>query len=529
MKSRIFNLILFFVLFTFGAQAQVKGHDYYCWTGSLAKNIDCEIRMEHDNDHLALGEIIYYRKKGNTSSISLYGTIKQTGKGLNVELFEYLPSGKNTGIISITIQNGQPQFFTWSSPDSKTRYNFNLKETRAFPFDEVQTYFQPLKEGDDADGVYVSTNRFDASTSPFTRLELNRTGYAYFALNFVNPETENFHQMVAARTSPSRIYVPQDQNLQPTAMEVRLFRNFVYVYVIADPEKALSKIGPISNFYFRKPDEKIINWPAFHEDHFENITAARLVDGVVSIYNNPELVVESSYLQGDDIMASKGWVNLEKVTPGVKDIFVADIGQDTNPVLGILNQDGTVQILSLINSAPKGITWVSRPLPDQKDIVRFTFTAPDAEVDYSTFYGIDKEGKYHEIYIFTLDGDWEMDKVVREDGTPAGSWICISPEWKIDFHNDVNSDNGGYIHNYYGTIWPADENFETFEYHFTEQNDSRDKFQQMECDVKGTFKVETGYDPEEEVFFLNITPLTGLNFEVPKGQSGKFKKIHVVG
>ena len=84
MKSRIFNLILFFVLFSFGAQAQVKGHEYYCWMGSLAKNIDCEIRMEHDNDHLALGEIIYYRKKGNTSSISLYGTIKQTGKGLNV-------------------------------------------------------------------------------------------------------------------------------------------------------------------------------------------------------------------------------------------------------------------------------------------------------------------------------------------------------------------------------------------------------------------------------------------------------------
>ena len=80
MKSRIFNLILFFVLFTFGAQAQVKGHEYYCWRGSLAKNIDCEIRMEHDNDHLALGEIIYYRKKGNTSSISLYGTIKHDSK-----------------------------------------------------------------------------------------------------------------------------------------------------------------------------------------------------------------------------------------------------------------------------------------------------------------------------------------------------------------------------------------------------------------------------------------------------------------
>ena len=29
MKSRLFNLILFLVLFTFGAQAQVKGHEYY--------------------------------------------------------------------------------------------------------------------------------------------------------------------------------------------------------------------------------------------------------------------------------------------------------------------------------------------------------------------------------------------------------------------------------------------------------------------------------------------------------------------
>ncbi len=530
MKSRIFNLILFFVLFIFSAQAQVKGHEYFCWTGTLAKDIDCEIRMEHDNDQLALGEIIYFRKKGNTSSIPLYGTIKQSGKGLNVELFEYPPSGKNTGIINITILNGKPQFFTWSSPDSKTRYNFNIKEKRAFPFDEVQTYFQSLKEGEDADGVYVSTNRFDASTSPFTRLELNRTNDASFALNFVNPDTENSHLMVATRTSPSRLYVQQQPDMEPTTMEVRLFRNFVYVYVIADPEKALSKAGPISDLYFLKPDERIINWPTFHEDHFENITAARLVDGVVSIYNNPALVVESSYLQEDDIMASKGWVNLENVTPGVKDIFVADIGQDTNPVLGILNQDGTVQILTLINSAPKGITRVSRPLPDQKDIVRFAFTDPNAGdmIEYSTFYGVDKAGKYHEIYYCSLDGDWEMDKVVREDNTPAGAWISISPEWRIDFHNDVNSDNGGYIHNFYGTLWTIDENFETFEYNFTEHNDSRDNFQQMECNIKGTFKAEMDYDSEVGTV-LKITPLTGQSFEVPKGQTGKFKKIHLVG
>ena len=313
-------------------------------------------------------------------------------------------------------------------------------------------------------------------------------------------------------------------------MEVRLFRNFVYTYVISDPEKELGKVGQISNFYFPTSGEKVINWPAYHDDHFENITAARLKDGEVSIFNNPAIVVGGAYLQSDDIMASKGWVKLEKVTPGVKDIFVGDIGQDTNPVLGILNEDGTVQILTLINSAPKGITWVSNPLPDQKDIVKFAFTDPNAgeEIDYCTFYGIDKAGNYHEIHYCPLDGDWEMRNVVREDGTPVGAWISISPEWKIDFHNDVNSDNGGYIHNYYGTVWHADENFETFEYNFKEQNDSRDNFRQMECDVKGTFSVEMEYDPEEGLY-LKITPLTGLNFEVPKGQSGNFKRIHVVG
>ena len=518
------------LLFTSGATAQVKGHEYYCWTGSLAKDINCEIRMEHDNDQLALGEIIYFRKNGKTSSISLYGTINQTGKGLNVELFEYLPSGKNTGIISITMSNGEPQFFTWSSPDNKTRYNFNIKEKRDFPFDEVQTYFQPLKEGETADGIYVSTNRFDASTRALTRLEINPTGMVYYAINFVNPDTEDFFLTTATRTSSSRLYVSPSNDMRQTTMEVRLFRNFVYTYVISDPEKELGKVGQISNFYFPTSGEKVINWPAYHDDHFENITAARLKDGEVSIFNNPAIVVGGAYLQSDDIMASKGWVKLEKVTPGVKDIFVGDIGQDTNPVLGILNEDGTVQILTLINSAPKGITWVSNPLPDQKDIVKFAFTDPNAgeEIDYCTFYGIDKAGNYHEIHYCPLDGDWEMRNVVREDGTPVGAWISISPEWKIDFHNDVNSDNGGYIHNYYGTVWHADENFETFEYNFKEQNDSRDNFRQMECDVKGTFSVEMEYDPEEGLY-LKITPLTGLNFEVPKGQSGNFKRIHVVG
>ena len=508
------------------AGAQVAGHEYYCWTGTLGNDISCDVRIEYDGDQLALGEIIYNRKKAEPSSIALYGTVRQTGKGLNFELFEFLPSGKNTGQLSLTLTDGQPEFFAWSSPDQKSRYNFNVKAQQAFPFDEVQTYFQPLRNGDVADGVYTSTGRFDASTPSFSRLELSRSSDNAYTACFVNTDTDDAFLLYSNLASPSRLFLSALEN--ESKIEMRLFRNFAYVYVIADPEKNLEANGRLNNFYFLQPGEKVINWITYDEGRSARLTAARLINGKVSIYNNPKQVVSYGMLQEDDIMAVQGWVDLTNVKPGVKDIIVGDIGQDTNPVLGILNQDGTVQILTLTNSAPKGVTSPSEPLPDQKDIVRFAFTKPDEdeEMDYCTFYGVDRNGQYHEIHICHIDGDWEMQTFDSKGVHSGRAWLSISPEWQFYYNQEIGFNNSTLI-NHYGKLWYEGDDYDHFSYQFNKKNNSHENFTDRECDVKGTFKAEFMY--EDETYYLLVTPIKGLQFEIPEKSTGKFKKVHVVG
>lgn len=522
--------ILTTLLLTLSASAQVKGHEYFCWQGTLGKDIRCEVRMEHDNDQLALGEIIYFRKNGKVSSIPLYGTIKQTGKGLNVTLYEYLPSGKNTGVLNLTISNGDIPYAAWNSPDNTTRLNFNIKETKEFPYAEVQTYFHPLKDNEAADGVYISTNRFPATTTAFSRLELNRINDNTYALNFAIPENDFSRLLTFNKVSHNRLNLQKDMGVK-TNIEVRLFEDFTFVYIISDPENSFRQAGELSNFYMLKPDEKVINWPLYYDEGYQNLSAARLADGKVSIYNNPDLVVAIGALQQDDIMAAKGWVDLRGIKSGIKDILIGDIGQDTNPVLAILNEDGTVQILTLMISAPKGWHTVSEPLHNLKDIVKLSFSKPENKefIDYSTIWAMDKEGKYHEISVCPtcqIGSDWEIEDPTKDNH--YNSWICLTPEWRIDYHHETMDGKGNSeIENFYGSFWNTDDEMENYEYHFTSKNKSVEKFENKDCDIKGTFKIEIQYG--DDGYYLNITPISDDQFCVPKGKTGKFKYIHVVG
>lgn len=521
--------ILFSLLLTFQASAQVKGHEYFCWAGTLGNDINCEVRMEHDNDQLALGEIIYFRKNGKTSSIPLYGTIKPTSKGFDVTLFEYLPDGRNTGVLNMTIHNTDIPYAVWNSPDNTTRFNFNIKETKAFPYGEVETYFHPLKEDEDADGIYISSNRFPETTAAFNRLELNRLymNDISYAINFVNTGNDFSRFMVASQTSPNRLNVIKRGSIN-TNIEIRLFRNFVFVYIIYDPDNGFRQAGEISNFYMRTTGEKIINWsnwPSNEDEGFQKLTAARLVDDEISIYNNPDAVIGMEFLQQDDIMVHKGWTKLSQVKPGVKDIFIGDIADGIYPVLAILNQDGTVQILTLVHSAPKGQTYVSEPLHGLKDIERFAFSNPD-EIEDITFWAINKEGKYFPVYGCPIFGDWEMKKTTSE-GVVRSS-ISITPEWRIQYNKEVRTEtNDSYIENFYGSFWKTDQDYKTYEYRFNEQNNSREGFKNKDCDIKGSFKAVMKH--ENWGNWIEVTPLKGLQFDIPEGQSGNFYYFHTVG
>lgn len=104
-----------------------------------------------------------------------------------------------------------------------------------------------------------------------------------------------------------------------------------------------------------------------------------------------------------------GWVSLQGINGVVKDIYVADIGQDTNPVLGILMSDGTVRMYRLFDGI-KGEYYVSAQLPNMKDIVGFTDVANDKEErDYVTFFAVDSKGKQYEMETFFPCGNIDYD------------------------------------------------------------------------------------------------------------------------
>lgn len=107
--------------------------------------------------------------------------------------------------------------------------------------------------------------------------------------------------------------------------------------------------------------------------------------------------------------ATDGWVSLQGINGIVKDIYVADIGQDTNPVLGMLMSDGTVRMYRLFDGI-KGEYYVSAQLPDMKDIVGFTDVAKDNEErDYVTFFAVDSKGKQYEMETFFPCGNIDYD------------------------------------------------------------------------------------------------------------------------
>lgn len=107
------------------------------------------------------------------------------------------------------------------------------------------------------------------------------------------------------------------------------------------------------------------------------------------------------------VCSQEGWVNLKGINGIVKDIYVGDIGQDTNPIVGLLMRDGTVKMFDVVESLHEDAEnlYVSAPQKDMKNIVGFTNNADDDEErDYVTFFAVDDKGRQFEMSTYYLCG-----------------------------------------------------------------------------------------------------------------------------
>lgn len=151
-------------------------------------------------------------------------------------------------------------------------------------------------------------------------------------------------------------------------------------------------------------------------------------------------------------------------------LFTGDIGQNINPFLCMLMEDGGVHILSYRSVIGKdalipGHFLASGRLPGLKNIVSFKQGAVTDEYGsgYTTIFAVDKDGKEYEIetcaaHFFPL---YHFEKA---EGSTAEYILVVYDDWKIEYKS------GWYLselnESYFGRISPLTMDYENgiFEY-----------------------------------------------------------------
>lgn len=510
--------------------AQVKGHSYYDWEGSLGDDIQVEVLLEIDHKlDVALGEICYKRKGGTVSSIRLYGELigqDETGKK-GYMMMERLPSGKLTGILVVATANDVFAEGKWLSPDETREYPFLVRQNKPFPFSKYSTFFTPITDERELQGVY-STILQPKKSEPAINLNLVINDNRGTSLH--QPKSSGLTHSITllggqeqqAEEVFSEFYEPYDVNQfmfseDGTTVEGHVFRDFIYIKSLFQEDEDFHPINLLQGFFIRQPGQKWIPMPYF------GLGSARLRDGKVTVSFH-RAQIEEWFDEGffpDYYMCPEGVdLEVENVAGNVRDIFCGDLGNSPHPVLSLLLDDGRVQIFSAMHAIMHGGMQVSQPLPDLRNIQYFThYPASFAEEGdpmeaeyYPIYYGVDGYGEAHGIYRGLLSANW----MYNFGGKGNYLNIEMDDNWNIWFHHGPNWEEEGDLINYYGTCQPVmsqdgTPDFNVYRYHFTSYITSADygpDWITHECDIVGEFRAEVEYDDEGECR-LRVTPISG--------------------
>lgn len=182
-----------------------------------------------------------------------------------------------------------------------------------------------------------------------------------------------------------------------------------------------------------------------------------LEDGRVSLHLplglRQELSLGSSLYLPEDVANPEGKDLFEVtrlVAPCVK-IFVGDIGQDTNPMLCMLLNDGRVQLLSIIEAVRYRDFNASTPIKQLQNIKSFESKVVDNS--YITIFAKDAAGKEFEILPFMVKHELEY-PVLDKEGNPR-LLIILTPDYKIQLLMDRHEGSWGQIYKGYfeGPDW----------------------------------------------------------------------------
>lgn len=253
-------------------------------------------------------------------------------------------------------------------------------------------------------------------------------------------------------------------------------------------------------------------WLTFHKDKIMPV-------GIVDEY---------SYRLPDKPVKVKGL----KGAP--KNFIIADIGQDYNPILCVLTDQGKVQMLSLWNSVSTGnveaIEIPMDPIVGFKDGPGGAWVDDDGTTfyDYTTIYGIDARGGEHEIPLYNFDND--LDYVEKTPNGDVDYRLYLGDDWEMQYIIGYTFSEA--VEARKGRFWLISEDWDEMDFRFGYELTTCVEFtgegtNTTEINQKGVFDMKyQDFDTRIHV----ITPIKGVDF-ANKGMnvSVPFKPTSAIG
>ena len=248
--------------------------------------------------------------------------------------------------------------------------------------------------------------------------------------------------------------------------------------------------------------------------------SAEIKGGKVFVSVDADKFVKTYAGQGMDYRLNESTYEVQNLDAPIVSLHLSDIGQDYNPVLCMLREDGKVQIVDIFDGISRfGFFQASWPLPGLKNIV--DFKAGNYE-DHVGIAAIAEDGSETEVPYNPIA------KCDFVNTTSAGTNLVFTftPDWKFACKHFITGPDGGvkeikeYLGEYASTPTESDANnsFISYTIH-TLANVLADDNAPKPYTDKGTFLIE---QIDEFGRQLAIIPQTGKMLPLPKGKPATF-------
>lgn len=249
---------------------------------------------------------------------------------------------------------------------------------------------------------------------------------------------------------------------------------------------------------------------------------AKVKNGKVLVSVDADKFATTPFAGSMDYRLVEETYEVQNTDAPIVSIYIGDIGQDYNPVLCMLRDDGKVQISSLFDGISRlGFFQASYPLPNLNNIV--AFKAKTFE-DYVGIAAVDGDGMEIEIP-YNPAG---LQEYIYTNAVGTQLRLTFTPDWKIICQHFISGPDGGVqeIKEYVGeyTLAYINNEYNNQEIGYTIHTLSNvlsDDNQPKPYESKGTFKLQYADGSAQT---LTVTPLTGNLLPLPMGKPATFTR-----